>query len=650
MDPFALNVAGVEDLINNKTNKVSSTGGFSPEGAESEKYDSLDLPMDDADLLKLRDEYEKRYAPYESILTPRVKKITNSYLGRRADGQYLVDTELPIAANLQFQAMETFLAAALAKNPDPVVYCDNTPEGQAIADAVKTMLQFHADQLVLRRKFTLMVRQWGMKLLGVLKPGWDAKLNDVTIDNRKIQDYVFDPDGYVNAYGEFSSWFGERIRITAEKLMEEFPKHKEYIDLVTDGKMGTECVYTEWWPTDEYCFYTFKDKVLDKHKNQYFNYPEEMNGQVDPITGELAMSTPHNHFASPKKPGIFLSVFSLQEHPHDITSLVEQGIPNQNLISRETEQVDFNASTANNSFAFSEANFNQETAKQAANARRKGNPILIPEGGPISEAIVPLDAQPLPPGLLELIQVHKEDMLGLWGVQGITSQPPAGPKETATEIVAKQNHDSSRIGGGVGDAIEQVGDLTFNWLGQLYTVFYDEKHFAAIMGNSKAVEYVQLSSADMQRQLIISVSPDSMKPKDEISQMNMAETLFAQKAIGPKVLLKMLDFPDPDNSAADGVLYAVDPQGYLQMNWPELAQQMQQAQQQQMAVMNAQEQQQGAAQMQQEGAQAQQQMQTSGAQANQTLQQKEEAHKQKMIHGEEAFAQKQKQVAAATKK
>ena len=143
-DPFALSIAGVADLISNPVNKVP-TGLLNEEGVESEKYDVLDLPMTDEELLSLRDEYEKRYAPYESLLKPRVKKIRNSYLGKRADGQWMTDTEIPLAANLQFEAMETFLAAALAKNPEPVVYCDNTPEGNAIATAVKTMLQPSTD-------------------------------------------------------------------------------------------------------------------------------------------------------------------------------------------------------------------------------------------------------------------------------------------------------------------------------------------------------------------------------------------------------------------------------------------------------------------------------------------------------------------------
>lgn len=584
--PFSLNVEGVSDLIGNKTNKSTQTNANSPEGVTGEKYDVLDLQMTDEELLKLRNEYEKAYAPYETKLKPRVENIRDSYKGKRLDGgAYLVDNELPLAANLQFEATETFLAAALAKNPEPVVWADNTPEGNAIATSVKTMLQFHADHLVIRRKLGIMVRQWAMDLLGVLEPGWNEKIADVALDNGKIRDYVFDPDGYVDAYGDFSSWFGKRKEITAEKLVELFPEAKTYIETMVDARMGTKVVYTEWWPNDDFCFYTFKEKVLDKHRNQYYKYPEPMldaMGQpaLNPVDGEPLMTSPRNHFAYPKKPAVFLSVYSLQEHPHDITSNIEQNIPNQNLITRRTEQIDFNVSAANNSFALSEDNFNQETGKQFAQARRKGNPTLIPSGGPIDEAIKELNGQSLPADVFNQLETSKNDLKNSWGISGIVSQPE-NANTTARGMILNQANDTSRIGGGIGMSIEQVADNAFNWLVQMYYVFYDEKHFAAIMGNAKAVEFVTLSSQDMDRQLIVSVSPDSMKPKDEITNINLAQTLFDKGAIGPKTLLKMVDFPDPDESAADGVLFRLDPMSYFQMNFPEYAAQLQQMQQQQ---------------------------------------------------------------------
>lgn len=582
MSPFDLNVRGATDLVENQTNKIQTSGDGSPEGAFSEKFDALRLNMTDIELLKMRDEYEKQYMAYEGKMKPIWERNLQSYLGKRADGQWLTP-EGPIAANLQFEAEETFLSAALSKNPEPVVYADNTPEGNAIANAVKTMLAFHADQLVLRRKLAMMVRQWSIYHLGVLKHGWNPKIGDVAIDTRRIQNFVFEKDGFVDAYGDFVGALGERIEVSAEKLIELFPEHQEKIKLEVEGRLGTKVIYTEWWSGDDkFTFTTFKTLVLDKHLNQYFRYEEPINDPVsggpalDQMTGEPMMTKGRNHFAMPKKPYTFLSVYSLQEQPHDITSNIEQNIANQNIVTKRTEQIDYNVSSSNNGYAYSEDNFNQETAKQASTARKKGNPILIPSGGPIDKAILALPAQEMPQAAFNNLEVTKNDMRSSWGIQGIAAQQP-NEDTTARGMILNQSHDTTRIGGGVGDAIEQVADNIFNWLTQLYYVFYDEQHFAAIMGNAKAVEYVTLDSQSMDRQLVVSVAPDSLKPKDEVTQINMAQDLFVKKAIGPKTLLKMLDFPNPDEAAADGVLYMIDPATYFRVNFPEEFARMQQA-------------------------------------------------------------------------
>lgn len=592
MDPFAQNIAAVGNLISSDTNKNEDGIKDPAEGVIGEKYDALDLKITDEELMKLKMQWENNYSSYETKHKKKVERNMESYLGFKANGMWLSGEE-NIVSNLQFEAEETFLSAALSKNPEPVVWADNTPEGNAVSSAVKTMLHFHADQLVLRRKLSLMVRQWSIHQLGVLKPGWNSVIDvttgqdkgDVTIENRKIQDFIFDPKGYVDAYGDYIGYLGERITVTAEKLAEMFPKHKSYIEAMVDLKMGTEVVYTEWWSADDtYSFKTFKLVVLEKNKNPYYKYPEEMQDMMGnpayDLMGQPQMSESNNHFARPKKPYIFLSVFSLQEQPHDITGLIEQNISNQNRITRQTEQIDYNIAASNNGFAFSEDNFNQETAKQAYTARKKGNGILIPSGGPIANAILPLPAQGLPADFFNSVEIHKNDLRSSWGIQGIASQQP-DEDQTARGMILNQAQDTSRIGGGIGQSIEQVADNAFNWLTQLYYCYYDEPHFAAIMGAQKAVEYVTLSNADFDKQLIVSVSPDSMRPKDEVTEMNLAQALFDKGAIGPKTLLKMLDFPNADEAAADGVLFRLDPATYFRINFPEQFAAMQQAQMEQ---------------------------------------------------------------------
>lgn len=564
LDPVQLNITGVTQLVSSKINKIP-TSLDDGEGVEGEREDVLSLDLDDDKLLELRNTWVSKYMEYEASIKTRQEANLAYYKGRQMEGTPYA-TDLPIASNLQWESAETFYAAALSKNPEPVVYSDNSPEGNDLAGDIKTMLQYHADYLDLRALLVKQTRQWSIYLLGGKKWGWDADVNEICCDVRKIKDFIFDTDGYVDTKGHFVGYLGERITVTAEKLIELFPKHADYITLQVDGKLGTSCVYTEWW-TDDFCFVTFKQKVLDKHKNEFFNYGSSENDQF----GLPIHKAAKNHFPKPLKPYTFLSVYSLGEQPHDITGLLEQNIPNQNLITKRTMQIDLNLSRQNNSDAFSEKNFTQETAKQAAGAFAKGNPVLVPEGGPINEAIVRFPAEGFPDAAFRELEQNKENLRSSWGIQGLTAQP--GKEDTtARGMILNQQYDNTRIGGGIGEAIERVAKADFNWIVQLYYVYYDQAHFGAILGQMKATEFVTISSEDIDRKLIVSVSPDSMKPKDEITTMNQALTLWQEGALDPQTLLTILNFPNPKETAAQSWLYHTNPQLYGQLNFPDLQQ------------------------------------------------------------------------------
>ena len=647
LDPFALNIAGVDDLISSDTNKLRTKGSIDVEGKVGEEIDVLDLPMSDEKLLKLRNEWEEAYAPYESkVAIPIRARNLRSYLGRNAQGEVPGDDEI-VAANLQFESEETFLPAATAQDPSPFVFAANDEQGNKLAETVQTMLQFHVQQLNLRRKIAVMVRQWSINHLGVLKPGWNKDIKDVDIENRRIQDFIFDPEGFVDVYGDFSSWLGERIYVTAEKLTELFPKKTADIILEVDGKMGTRVCYTEWW-NDDYTFCTFKRLVLDKSKNQYFNYEKQQDQEPDPLTGQTS-PVKRNHFAIPKKPYIFLSVFSLQERPHDITGLIEQSIPDQRRLSQRADQINNNISQSNNGLLFSEDNFNQETGKQAYDAlTKKGHGgVLVPsseKGAGAQGAVVRLDAPAFPEAAFNEVEMVENHIKNRWGTQGISSQP-AKPDETARGMTLNQQRDTSRIGGGIGDIIEQsVAKPACDWLVQLYHVFYDEPHFGAVLGSGTAKQYVELQVQDIDQQLIVGITANSMQPKDQISEGNQAMTLAQGGFIGPKTLLETLNFPDPDDAASDGAFWTYSQKtdggmAYIQLNFPELGQKLQQMQAQQQQA--AQQQQQAQAQQEAQGVQQQQAQQ--GQAAQQQMAQKESAHQQQMQHGEQAHQQKLEQ-------
>lgn len=554
-DSFGLNIAGVRDLVQSDTNKVNENLE-NEEGASSEMVDVLDLPMDDKDLLALKDEWENKSSPYTAKIKPRQEKNKLYYAGKqRSKGE----TDTVVSSNLIFESQETFIPQALSKNPEPVVWSDNTDEGKKASNDLKTMLQYHADTLCLRKKLGMSVRHWSVYFIGVLKHGWDAETNEISLSTRKPQNFLLDPNGYIDEFGNYcGDYLGERTSCTAQELIDDYPKEKDYITVKVDAKMGTMVTYTEWW-TNKYCFYTFGDVVLDKHKNEFFNYPDTKNESATPVI---------NHFAVPKMPYTFLSVFSLQEQPHDITNLVEQSIPNQDRVNDRDDQISRNLRSGNNSIGVAGLVFNVETAKQAAQALEDGDPVLVPGVTDVGNAIKRIPANDIPSAVFQSQENDKIALRSVFGVQGIASQPP-NENTTARGQILNQSHDTTRIGGGIGDALEQVADNIFNWWVQMYYVFYDEPHYAAVMGNGRAVEFVGLVKSNINRHFVVSVSPNSMRPKDEITEQNLAIDLANKGWLDPINLFKKLDYPDPMETAKMVTLFRTNPQMYMMTYFPE---------------------------------------------------------------------------------
>lgn len=572
-DAFTENILGAQALVYDDTNKISSLGGI--EEGTSDEIDSLELPKSDEELLSLRDEYENASNGYYPRIKTRQERNRLYLKGKQRNGTTMEDRVVP--KNLLFEATATFVPAALASNPEPVVFSDNTDEGKAASKDLKTMLQYHADVLGLRQKLGIMVWQWSEYFIGAVKHGWNPIIDpntgedvgDITTELRKPQNLVLDPNGYVDEFGDFIGWLGDRIEKPAEWFIEQYPKHAAFLRLKVNDKLGTLITATEWWSADgKYTFTTFKEIVLDKHKNEFFNYAQEPEENPDGMPVQQA--APINHFAAPKKPYTFLSVFSLQEEPYDFTNLVEQNIANQDRINDRDEQITKNLASGNNSVAISGISFNIENADQAVQTFYQDGFLLIPDGN--MDAVKRIPASPLPSGIIEVQQSDMDSLRSVYGTSGLV--PSNNPDEAVRNNILDTEHDSSRIGGGVGDRLEITAKNVFNWWAQLYCVFYDVERYGAIMGAQAAVEYVSLSQQNMIRKFVVSVAPDSMQPKDETAQLNMAIQRWQEKAIDPINFLKEINDPDPINNAKALVMWSVNPQLYMQTYFPEMAAQM----------------------------------------------------------------------------
>lgn len=512
------------------------------EGVHGDYLDEISFEADDEELLELSRQWDDEYSEYEQRLRPKQDMNEQFWLGTQNDSAYYDDN---MKDNLIFESVETFLPLITKTNPEPLVYADNTPQGNILCNNLKNMIAWQMDELVLRQKVRRMARHWSLYYIGVIQATWNADRNDIDFDVVHPKMIKMDPTGYLDEKGKFhGEWVKKKIKTTCGKLIKKFPEHADYIRKQCDNKLGTTAIYSECW-TNEILFFHFKDRILHKSLNPHFNYNEEI--VIDPETGEqIEVTTPgENHFEQPQMPFIFLGVYSLGTQPHDVTSPLEQNIPLQRRINKRNKQLDQNIDGMNNGIAMSGDAFNKEQAAEGANALRRGNPLWVPKGD-VNRAFKQLNTPGLPSDVYNNLQDSRNELRNIYGVSGST---PEGIEQVDTvrqSIMARQ-FDASRNSFPI-EAIEQVYDQAMNWMVQLFKVYYDQPKTASIIGQASAGMQVTLSAMDINRKIQVSVREGSLIPKDELSQANQSIQLFEAGALDPMTLYEKLGFANPQQS------------------------------------------------------------------------------------------------------
>lgn len=535
-------------------NKVHSTSEIS----DSDLLPELTLEMDDKELIELKRDWMKQWAVFEPTILKMQEENENYWLGK----QFTTSGEVDTVDNLIFEALETFLPIATRPKADPLVESNNTEEGNALADKVRKMLAFKADELQYNLQLKQVARYWALYMLGAMKVGWSMKENDITCVPIRPQKLILDPSAPI-VNGESTGYYiGELLEDMASDLVLRFPKQKELISEKVKGRMGTKVPYM-MWSTDDYVFWTLDDDVLAKAKNPHWNYDQELPAEetIDefgmPVMQPAETVAGNNHFKNRKKPYIFLTIFNLGKRPHDDTNLVQQNIGLQNLVNKRLSQIDKNADNANGGMAVSGDSFTEEQAAKAAKAKRKGGVIWVPTG-PVTNAVLELNGSPLPNFVYESLIDYRNELRNIFGTRGSTPQGTIGEDTVGGKQIIR-GQDTDRIGGGISAYLEQFSDNVYNWFVQLMYVYYDEPHAASVLGAERAQEYIQLVNTDFTSKLSIGVKEGSMIPHDPASQRGEALELWAQNGIDPITFFDRLEFPNPRESAKNLYLWMSDP-------------------------------------------------------------------------------------------
>lgn len=542
--------------------KADGLGG----GSGDEVFEEYKSKYSNEEARKLRAQWKATWSVYNGDLEPQQKLAYNYWLGKqKADTMEQLDGHDTVD-NLIFEAVETFLPIATRANPDPIVKADDSPQGTELAKNVKNALVDWADKDKFRMKLKKGTRQWVIRKLGVWKVSYNVLTDKIESEARPTKGLMLDPDGHWDEAGLFTGeWIGDPKKMSAAKLIEMFPKFEEKIKSLAQGNMTKKLKLEEWWYHGTDIFYFIEDEPVGTFKNPNWNYDGETK-RIDPETQE-EISVPvigKNHMFgtnSPMAPYVGLSIFTTDEHPHDDTSLILQNVPLQDLNNKRLRQIDRNADSQNNGALASGTSFTKEQAAEAATFLRKGGTVWVPNGD-VNTAWKRDAAPQLAPDIFQQQQNAAMRLQNIFGTAGSTAQGTQQEETVRGKIIVGQQ-DSSRIGGGITEYIEQCADTIYNFVVQFMFVYYDEPHYVSAMGQNGAAEMISLRNSDFVMDVNVTVKDGSLIPKDPLTERNEAMDLWGEQAIGLPELYSRLDFADPMGSAQQTLMWQMVASGKL---------------------------------------------------------------------------------------
>lgn len=543
--------------------------------------------LSDVRISELARSWKERYAPYYGEIEKSQRLSFRYWIGDQ-DTESIDQWEGKQAPvdNLIFEAIETFLPIATRANPDPIVSADPSDQAQSLAMDLRNALVFEADRQKLRLILKRVMRHWLIYRIGIVKFIWNPAINQIETLVVNPKRMIFDVDGYIDFDATFhGEYMGEKIREPAHKILEKFekfltPEKKQHILAKANGKMGTMLEYIEWTYRNTDIFYTMDEIVLGKFKNHMWNY-SGTEKRLDPGTGEEVEEEiqGQNHLAAPSAYYRFLSVFSTGIQPHDETGLIMQNIGIQDLINRRWRQIDKNISRINNGLVVNGRSFSDEQASLAATALRKGTAIRVPNpsGTNLESDVMNFPAPGLNSSVFENMQDARGELKNVFGIGGSTAGS-SGSKETARGQILTNQLDTSRIGGGIAEYLEQFSDAIYNYWVQIMFVYYDQPHYMSVAGLNGGKEMIQLTNArfGLTQTLDITVKDGSLIPKDPLTKRNEAIQLWGAQALDPRTLFQRLEFPDPNEATKQLILWQLIQKGdmaALSQYMPEFAQQ-----------------------------------------------------------------------------
>ncbi len=495
----------------------------------------------DEDLAVQAERWIKESRTYHDYLLHRQKKCEQYYLGNQTDRDLIPSYLTNTVENKIFEAVETVVPIITSSAHEFVVMPGGEGEPSVSkAEKLQKVLSKKYQSLEIQRKLEEALRHFLVLIVGVTKWEWDEAKDDIgvrVIDPRLMLVPKLRCDPHDLPYKiEIQEYTPEEIKnYFPDALVEELETSKR-IDKGETSKVESKKTFTiyEIWTKEFLCWYS-NNKILKKQKNPYYDF----EGTSSPMGLRFS-----NFLDEPRDPDVFFTTYNIGDEPFGAISLVEAVIPVQDAINVQKRQIIDNLRRMGNGQVYIDAD--AMSREEAENITNEVGGLIIGEGVASQNKVRRESGLPLPNAHFSNLADSKVSFDNLFGTHSST-RGIAGAKTLGQDILSKQQ-DLTRI-----DLITRVTNRGIQRLAeglvQLMKMFYTENHLFKILGEQGAVEFIRLSSEDIEDFIEVEVKTGRTPDLDRLQMSNQAIQLWQLQAIDPVTLFERLGFPNPEKAA-----------------------------------------------------------------------------------------------------
>ncbi|MAH45448.1 hypothetical protein CMI37_06445 [Candidatus Pacearchaeota archaeon] len=541
--------------------------------------------LTDQQLCKLID---NRYKSSETVWDTIDKTYNANLKIYKNEPDYLA--KLPVKkskvrANRIFVNQETVINSLISNPPKPLILSGReTPTAKALSVKQEKYFQIKYDRRNVKETIRKGLRNLYFGRLLVLKPFWNAKINDFDVRTINPKDVRFAKTATNEEESEFAI---EDIKDNLAAVMRRFPdKSKEVMaksgltDEAEVSIQNPEIKYQEAWVSD-YVIFKYENIILKKIRNPYWDWDgilitgeeeaqlEEAEGEerrnilqgakasqrertMKPLEGaeETVTYSAHmfNHFDHPRKPYIFATIFNNEKSPVGQTDMITQSAPLQENIDETKRDITANAKLVNGIIKVDSSVMDKADAQRM---RFETEGIIWGKG---AVAGVQRETGPALPGfVVENMQDSRKEIDDIMAASSAFKGIREG-QETRGGRLALIDQSFLRLNELV-QVIDYVNSELFNWFYQLAKVNYTEHHYAKSLGKAAAIEILTLIQDDFEDGSEIRILSGKTLPEDRQFKYEQAQGDFEKGLLSPTDYFEIAGYESPAEKAKNRVIY-----------------------------------------------------------------------------------------------